>query len=225
MATSFAQNVTKGLNNILAGNWAWIDVANGFRSGYGTVNSFGNLSSLNARIQDISVTEKSFLSFAQSFIQSSWKITRTAIKAHRLAPTLPLLARNLSVIKYTAAGWIGMNFFAYFQHATNRDDGIENTLFGSVWENTPYALLLTNIALTALELRVNFTKAAISFVSMGISYLDVQRKPQNRSYVWNWVCPIAARSLVLYYGNNWQRAMIGIDIATSTAKLLFDRRR
>lgn len=225
MATSFVQDVTKGLNTTLAGNWAWIDVANGFRSGYGTVNSFGNLSSLNAKIQDISVTEKSFLSFAQSFIQSSWKITRTTIKAHRLAPILPLLARNLTVIKYTAAGWIGMNFFAFLQHATNRDDSIESTLFGSVWENTPQALLLTNIALTALELRVNFTKAAISFVSMGISYLDAQRKPQHRSYVWNWVCPIAARSLVLYYGNNWQRAMIGIDIATSTAKLLFDRRR
>lgn len=225
MATSFAQDVTKGLNNVLAGNWAWIDVANGFRSGYGTVNSFWNLSSLNTRIQDLCVTERNFFSFAQSWIQSSWKIARTAIKAHRLAPAFSLLANHTTALKCTAVGWIGMNLLAYLQLATNRDDAIENTLFGSVWQNTPQALLVTNIALTALELRVNFTKAAISFASMGISYLDGKRNPKDGNTVWNWVCPIAARSLVLYYGNNWQRTMVGIDIATSTAKFLYNRPR
>ena len=226
MATSYAQDVTRGLNTVLAGNWLWLDVANGFRSGYGTVNSYENLSQRNLRIKDRPVVNQTFSDFVQSFIQSSWKITRTTIKAHRIAPAFPFLASRTTALKCTAVGWIGMNVLALLQHALMRKDDslIEDTAFGAIWQNTPNALLVTNIALTALELRINFTKAAISFVSMGISYLDIKWDPKKRSSLWNWGLPIAARSVVLYYGNNWQRTMVGIDIATSTVKFLYDRK-
>jgi hypothetical protein len=222
MATSFAQDVTKGLNAVLAGNWQWVDVGNGFRSGYGTVNTWWNLSNFNHRFKHSSVVQQNFLSFAFSLIRSSWKITRTAIKAHRVTPALPLLANHTTAIKCTAAGWIGMNILAFLQHALGRGYKIRETFFGSVWERTPDALLATNIALTALELRTNFTKGAVSFVSMGITYLDA-KKTIDVPY-WKWICPIAARTLVLYYGNSWQRTMVGIDIVSSGIKYLYDHR-
>jgi len=226
MATGFVQNVTKGFNNVLDGNWAWIDAANGFRSGYGTANTYSKLSELNFHSQRFSVSNETFFHFGKSLVQSSWKITRTALKALRLAPNFPRLASRTATIKYTAAGWIGMNFLALLQHAFRGPDSeIKDTLFGSIWQKTPEALLVTNMALTALELRVNFTKAAVSLVSMGWTYVDAKKAPQNRNFILNWVCPIAARGLVLYYGNNWQRAMVGIDIVTSTAKLAHDLRK
>lgn len=223
MATGFVQDVTRGFNAALAGNWQWIDLGNGCRSGFGTINSWRNLSKLNHRIHDLQIGQKNFLSFLSSFVQSSWKITRTAIKAHRVAPALPLLAQHTTAIKCTAAAWIGMNAMAFISHGLGQGPEIGETFFGSIWERTPDALLATNIALTALELRTNFTKAAVSFISMGITYLD-EKRPKHLP-VWQWVCPVAARALVFYYGNSWQRAMVGIDIVTSSVKYLHDRRQ
>jgi hypothetical protein len=226
MATSFVHDVSKGLNSFLAGNWAWIDAANGFRSGYGTANSYSSLSKHNFEIQRRSVSNKTFFGFGQSLIQSSWKISRTALKALRLAPSFPLLASRTATIKYSAACWIGMNFFALLQHAfSGPDSEIKETSFGLIWEKTPEALLVTNIALTALELRVNSAKALFSLASLGFTYFEVKKAPNNRNFIWNWVCPIAARGIVFYYGNNWQRAMVGIDIVTSAAKLAHDLRK
>lgn len=222
MATSFAQDVTKGLNSVLAGKWQWIDLGNGCRSGYGTVNTWRNLSELNHQIHNRRMVQQNFFLFLSSLVQSSWKITRTAIKAHRVAPALPLLAHHTTAIKCTAAVWIGMNLLALCKHSVSKGQHIGETFFGSVWERTPDALLVTNIVLTALELRTNFTKAAVSFVSMGITYLDGKRS--KHLPVWQWVCPVAARALVFYYGNNWQRTMVGIDIVTSGVKYLYDQK-
>ncbi|MBS0647831.1 MAG: hypothetical protein JSS10_01245 [Verrucomicrobia bacterium] len=175
MATGFLQDVTKGLNTVLAGNWHWVDLGNGLRSGFGTIHTWQKLSELNTEIHDRKMGQQNFFSFLSSLVQSSWKITRTAIKAHRVAPALPLLAQHTTAIKCTAAAWMGMNALAFIAHGLGQGPAIGETFFGSIWERTPSALLATQIALTALELRTNFTKAAISFVSMGITYFDGKR--------------------------------------------------
>jgi hypothetical protein len=220
--TQFAANVQKGFDTVLAGNWEMIDVANGFRSGFGNANTYYNLSESTCRLKSWMFSDRTFMSFLGTWVQSSWKIGKTALKAYRVSP----LATHPTALKCAAAGWIGMNALALIQHAVGGyNSAIVETCFGTVWELTPNTLLITNIVLTTLELQVNFTKALVSFISMGISYVDFKDKlPKNRNVIWNWVLPISMRAVVLYYGNNWQRTMIAVDAVTSTARFVIQSR-
>jgi hypothetical protein len=223
---SFAIQVQEGFNRVLAGNWKMIDVANGFRSGFGNANTFYNLAESSDALKSWAVGDYNWKRFWQTWIGSSWKIGKTTLKAHRLAPIAPLLANHMTVLKCAAAGWAGMNLLALLHHSMGGEDSaIEYTFFGTIWMQTPNALLLTNIALTTLELQVNFTKALVSFITMGISYLEFKGKEvKHRDKFWNWVLPISMRAVVFYYGNNWQRSMIAVDAVTSAFKFAVERK-
>ena len=200
-----------------------IDLANGYRSGFGNALTYYNLSTRNFSIQNQAFDLSNGKLFYNSWIQSSWKIAKTALKAHRVAPTLSLLSNHRTAIKCMAVSWAGMNLLAVIQHELRGCPRIGYTLVGKIWENTPQALLMTNVALTILELQVNFTKAFISLLSMGISYLDFKdNRPHDRNVIWNWVLPLSMRGIVFYYGNRWQRLMITVDFVSSSIKFYLD---
>jgi hypothetical protein len=222
---SFAIKVQEGFSRVLAGNWEMIEVANGFRSGFGNANTFYNLADSTHVLKSWAIDDNNWSRFWKTWLSSTWKIGKTTLKAHRLAPTVSLFANHLTALKCAAAGWALMNYVALIQHCFyGHDSAIENTVFGTIWVQTPNALLITNIALTALELQVNFTKAVVSFISMGICYFDFKgKKPEQRDKFWNWVLPISMRAVVLYYGNNWQRTMIAVDAVTSGIKFAVEK--
>ncbi|HUD01903.1 MAG TPA: hypothetical protein VMR37_06215 [Rhabdochlamydiaceae bacterium] len=223
---SFAIKVQEGFSKVLAGDWRMINVANGFRSGFGNANTFYNLSESTEVLKNLAVGDNNWTRFWKTWIGSSWKIGKTTLKAHRLAPIQPLLANHMTALKCAAASWAGMNLLTLIHHSLcGPDSTIENTFFGTIWVQTPNALLITNIALTTLELQVNFTKAVVSFITMGISYFEFKGKElKQRDKFWNWVLPISMRAVVFYYGNNWQRTMIAVDAVTSTIKFVHEKK-
>lgn len=193
------------------------DFSSGFRSGNGSIKSCGAVEKLNAQFK-----------LGVSWMASSWGVFKVVLKANRFN----VLAGQQQNIVYGAATLVGINFFSLItnQHCRYRDysygygcyDVIQgkkngfNHLCCEIWALTPKLILITNIALMALDATINPFKAAVGFSFLVLSALDQKEMlPPGLHWVLNTALPLPTMCVSLYYGDAVSRSIILVEKAVS----------
>ena len=180
------------------------NVVNGFRSGYGTIHYLERNKELQAR--------SSGGGYAGAFIQTSYKLVKTTYKANLLICTLNKINPYRKFMGFGMVALIGLNLINFL----SKDDislpynGTKTTLptkgfCAVVWEFTPQFLVITNIALLAIESYINPAKALVGFAVMGIMTLTpLEINP---------AIPLTAAFLAIYCTcDKIKRVMISLEI-------------
>jgi hypothetical protein len=77
-------------------------------------------------------------------------------------------------------------------------------------ENYPYLTILTNIALLAIEYRINRTKALVELATTTATLLPLTNiLPHSISYYVQWALLIPSDAIVAYYGYEMSRLILG----------------
>ncbi|MBS0647829.1 MAG: hypothetical protein JSS10_01235 [Verrucomicrobia bacterium] len=198
-------------SNIGLGTWNWGDVAFGFRSGLLlnqpsfteiAYNNRPNPPPLNALGQ--------FQFLAIPF--------QTKSKALKLARIDTLVARQLRTIDLSAIALTSLDLLAIYQNVyhqkVSEDHTIPQKFLIHAWKAIPYIALITNIALTILELRSNCMKASVALAVTSITLLSFnQMIPKTWAWYINPGLRIPMDLVALYYGSNKNRFVILIGLA------------
>jgi len=193
-------------NNINAGTWNWGDVAFGFRSGL-----LLNEPPLRA-IQYNNASAPPNLHILQLVSYVTMPLIATS-KAGSVARTEGLISNHLETLKFGAWALMASNALAAPQELYRLKVSEGRTFVQKVqiaaWRMTPYLVLLTNIALTILELRVNRMKALVSLTVTVVTLLDLTSiTNQSFNRYLNTVLRLPMDLVALYYGSNKNRFWI-----------------
>jgi hypothetical protein len=219
MATFVANGLLRAVADFQSGQWSWGDIANGYRSGHGNINSCRKIHQFNWIDYQVSNRNRKYA--LGSLCMSTWKIFKTTLKAHRLAPAVPLMDNHRTLLKGIACGWAGINLISMFgdKPVTVKKLTAKNT---TLWDATPFLLFIVNLALTTLELRTNPRKVLVSYATLALCVADSYKYlPSQVSYVMNTILPLPMRAVSIYYADsNWKRAaLIGEGIISVFSKL------
>lgn len=189
----------------------------GYRSG------FGNAYFVDKR--EKSVKEGSYLS---ALTQTAWKTGRTAYKANTILSSL-----NAMVTPYRGTSFkggfiiasitlISINIIGVINvrsnindHAYLVNDSKDLGFCAKAWESTPSLLVITNVALTALEFIICPGKAIVTFTCMGIAYCHKSGiLPKAASKVIDYT-PIPFAALACYFAKSHvMRAVIAVELVS-----------
>jgi hypothetical protein len=193
-------------NNITLGTWNWGDVAYGFRSGLFLNQGPLRLISYNNLPHSPNVTSQALMSNVMMPFNTVGKVTKLAqrenwIGQHKQAFLLGIFAL------------MGANGYAAQQELYNKKFSQTRSpldkFFIAIWRTTPYLVLLTHIALTIIELRVNRMKALVGLTVTAVTLLDqAQVLPRSIAGYINPGVRLPMDCIALYYGSNKNRFWI-----------------
>jgi hypothetical protein len=193
-------------SNIGLGTWNWSDVAFGFRSGL-----LLNQTSEQA-IDYNNLPHSPNLNEMRKFTMLGLALS-PMYKARRLARVDSLIASHLRSISLSSCALGVVTFIALNQNLyylkTHETTKTSEKLLIRVWRATPYLVLVTNIALTLLEMRHNCMKASVALAVTSITLLDLAKiTPKSWGWYINPGLRIPMDLVALYYGSNKNRFYI-----------------
>ena len=155
-----------------------LDVARGYNSGFSTVANFRRTNGKEGQ---------------RAWLSTGWGGFKTAIKADKIATLLTKSPRVTNPIVWMVfSGWaLAYGVSAYVCDKPN-----------PLMRYSPHLILITRLALTALEFLVNSRKAAIGVVAMGLTELCYRGcfDPMT-TQVLTKAIPIAAKITVFVFGD------------------------
>lgn len=193
-------------NNITSGTWNWGDVAFGFRSG---------LLLNEAPLSMIQYNNLEFPRMLDALALTSFVMIPLSTSANvaKLARSENWIAQYKKTFSFGALALMGANGYTAATKVYTRKFSQARTPFQKflavAWKTTPYLMLLTNIALTIIELRVNRMKAAVSLAVLTVTCLNhVHVLPRSFARYLNPGIRLPMDFIALYYGSNKNRFSI-----------------
>lgn len=202
-------------NNITSGTWNWGDVAYGFRSGLLLTQPPVNVLLYNNLPYPPDLQPLVLISFTLFPMNTLFKVARLCRSEKWVAHYKPALALGTYAL-------LGANAYTgrtgVYNQKISHARTYKNKFLITIWKATPYLVLLTNIALTIIELRVNRMKALVGLTVMAATMLNLTHiMPRSYARYLNPVIRFPMDLVALYYGSNKNRFTIVLGWAQDPA--------
>lgn len=89
-------------------------------------------------------------------------------------------------------------------------EGIMDKVLVTIWKATPYLMIMTNIAMTSIQIQKGDSTACVTLAFAGITLIDLTNLRMSTHYLWyrNVVLEGSVAAVALYYSNNTNRLNI-----------------
>jgi hypothetical protein len=197
-------SVLSGLDRVL-NDTNLSSVANGLRSGSGTVNYLSNINHEPGS--------------KANFAVNCWQLGKTALRAKKVVGSHPFVTRHKTAAILAVASVAFFNFveLAINQGKPRREGygsykGERIGTSSTIANATVVGVVIINLAFTAYEWRTNPAKVVFAVAGIGLSVLDQQNMlPEAISTAWK-ALPLPLASIAFYYGDTVSRMIITVDV-------------